>query len=277
MKLRKLMWGSALICLSVFSAHAAYFGAVLPDTPVVEDPDRQDLKITLGRIDPFAARGAALERPQAFTALRRSADTLERSEHLSVLDEVEASGAPAWSARIALPEAGVYHFLMESKPVWMPEQDSFVQYFSRVQVPVRGSDEGWDKPLGDHFEIVPLTRPFGLCSGMSFRALVLLHGKPLPGATIEAARLREPLKRDLVRVPPSGHHTVQVLKTDEHGLFDFTCPQPGWWVFAALSQGDPLQDPNGLLKPLQIRAEFWVYLDPCKEKTAKQKEKSLHQ
>lgn len=261
----------SLLLLVAYPAQAVLFGLVQPDAPVVEDPEPQALTVTLGLVNPFAARGTALERPQVFTALRHADGNVERSEHLSVLEESQALGAPAWSARIALPQAGVYQFIMETKPVWMPEQDRFVQHFAKVQVPVRGSWEGWDKPSGDRFEILPLTRPFGLCTGMNFRGQVLLNGKPLPGAVIEAARLNDPVKSDSVRVAPSFYHEVQVLKAGENGLFDFTCPQPGWWVFAALSSGDPLQDPDGQLKPLEIRAEFWVWMDPCKDRIVKRK------
>ncbi len=261
-------------CLAAFPVRAAVFGAVVPETPVVEQPERRELEVVLGLVDPFAAQGRAAERPQAFTVLCGNGVAEEagtRSEQLSALTETEHLGAPAWSARILLPDSGLCRFIMESKPVWMPERDRLVQYFSRVQVPVRSDGNGWAAPTGDRFEIVPLIRPFGLCAGMGFRARVLLDGKPASGVRVQAAHLNAPPRPGLVRVPPSAHHAFQELETDVQGLFHFVCPQPGWWVFAALAEGDPLQDPDGTLKPLELRAEFWVWMDPCKEKTTRRK------
>ncbi len=262
-------------CLVSLPAEAAVFGAVVPETPVVEQPDRRELEVVLGLVDPFAAQGRVPERPQAFTMLCGNGNTAgesgTRSEQLSALTETEHLGAPAWRARILLPDSGLCRFIMESKPVWMPEQDRFVQHFSRVQVPVRTFGEGWAVSSGDRFEIVPLIRPFGLCSGMGFRARVLLDGKPAGGLRVQAAHLNTPPRPGFVRLPPSGHHAFQELETDGQGLFHFVCPQPGWWVFAALAEGDPLQDPDGTLKPLELRAEFWVWMDPCKEKIVRRK------
>ncbi len=80
---------------------------------------------------------------------------MDRSEHLSVLDEVVAYGARAWTTNISLPHPGVYQLVMQTKAGWVPEQDKFVQYVTKVQIPAYGSAEGWDKPANISFEIRP--------------------------------------------------------------------------------------------------------------------------
>lgn len=272
----RAFWCALTLCLftlvtglAVKAAQAASYGLVLPGEPVVTDPKTRSLRLVLSLVDPFAAKGVPLEQPQAFTAFRHLGDELARSEHLSVLEETTAFGAPAWQTEIALPHPGVYHFLLNTKAVWLPDQDRFVQYSGKVLVPVFDSDEGWDKPLGEPFEIVPLTRPFGLCTGMAFEGQVLLAGKAMPDALVRVVHLKAELTQNRRRIPPSPWHEEQVVKSDAAGRFAFTCPQPGWWGFAVGSAGDPLQGPDGQLKPLENCTVFWVYMDPCKERISK--------
>ena len=251
-------------------AHAGVYALVLPDEAVVDDPKTRSIQLTLALVDPFAAKGMALERPQAFTALRYAGENLERSEHLSVLEESTAFGAPAWQTEVALPHPGVYQFLLATKPIWMPDEERFIQFSSRVQVPAFGSQEGWDKPLGEALEIVPQARPFGLCTGMQFAGQVLANGKPLPDAVIRVAHLKsEKVPQNQRRVAASPWQEEQLVRADANGRFSFSCPLSGWWGFAVGVTGDPLQGPDGQLKPLENRAVIWVNMDPCKERFAK--------
>lgn len=98
---------------------------------------------------------------------------------------------------------------MQNQGGWVPEQDKFVQYVTKVQIPAYGSAEGWDKPANISFEISPLSRPFGLCSGMAFSGQALFDGTPIPGALIDVARLDPAIKPNVAQpedpnAPPPG-------------------------------------------------------------------------
>ena len=189
----RILMTLGLAMLLAAPAHAG-FGLVLPDSPIVDDPEKTSLNLVICAIDPATGAGIPIERPQVFTALRYSGDNMDRSEHLSVLDEVVAYGARAWTTNISLPHPGVYQLVMQTKAGWVPEQDKFVQYVTKVQIPAYGSAEGWDKPANISFEISPLSRPFGLCSGMAFSGQALFDGTPIPGALIDVARLDPAIK-----------------------------------------------------------------------------------
>lgn len=76
------------------------------------------------------------------------------------------------------PHAGAaYHFIMQSKAIWQPEENRFTQYTVKVQVPAHGSSTGWDMASGTGLEITPLSRPFGMCAGMSFTGQVMRDGQ----------------------------------------------------------------------------------------------------
>ena len=61
---------------------------------------------------------------------------------------------------------------------------------------------------------------------------------------------------------PSDYHVTQVVRADHNGVFSFTCPRPGWWGFAALSEAAyKIKDPDGNDKDVEIGAVLWVYMD----------------
>ena len=287
------MFGKMLTALGLAALLAtpalADLGLLLPDSPIVDDPEKKTLNLVVAVLDPTTGQGFPIERPQVLTALRYSGENVDRSEHLSVLNEAVAFGARAWTTDIALPHPGVYQLIMQTKVCWVPNQDKFVQYITKVQIPAYGSSEGWDRPDNVSFEIAPLSRPFGLCSGMSFTGQALFDGKPVPGALIDVARLdpsikpnvtepvdpnalpqeddkaQKPKKQDkpITPQPISAFGSTQQVKADAQGVFSFTCPLPGWWAFSSSNAGDPLQDPDGRQKPLEIKTLFWVYISDC--------------
>jgi cobalt/nickel transport protein len=152
---------------------------------------------------------------------------------------------------------------MEPHPYWEPAEDISIIHYTKTVIAAFGEDQGWDKPVGIETEIVPLTRPFGNYAGDSFRGQVLLKGKPVPDAEVEV----ELYNKDGKFVAPSDYHVTQVVKADENGVFSFTCPQPGWWGFAALNEADfKIKDPDGNDKNVEIGAVLWIHLDEYKKK-----------
>ena len=131
---------------------------------------------------------------------------------------------------------------------------------------------------------------------MAFSGQALFDGKPIPGALIDVARLDPAIKPNVAQpedpnAPPqddkaqpkakkqdkqptpqpiSAFGDTQQVKADSQGVFTFSCPLPGWWAFSTSMAGDPLQDPEGKQKPLEIKTIFWVYMNDC-SKTAPSK------
>jgi cobalt/nickel transport protein len=53
-----------------------------------------------------------------------------------------------------------------------------------------------------------------------------------------------------------------VVRTDDNGIFTFTCPRTGWWGFAALLEGDKtVKGPDGKEKDMEMGAVLWTYMD----------------
>ncbi|MBQ9536868.1 MAG: DUF4198 domain-containing protein [Desulfovibrionaceae bacterium] len=235
-------------------------------SPAPRIQEETDVLITL--MEPFAHKGLPMDRPQAFTVLRFEHGMLdakgkllaERRDLLGDVEEIRYLGQKAWGANVGIVAPGLYQFLLETRPLWDQSQEKFVQHFVKVMVPVYGEDSGWQEICGQHFEIVPLTRPFGLLAPTLFRGQVLLDGAPLAKAQVTLQRINT----DGQKVPTPWHEKI-IVQTDSLGLFAFVANKAGWWCCQAQTKGAPLKGPDGQPKDLDIGAIFWFYADHVSE------------
>lgn len=221
-----------------------------------------DVLITMMR--PFQHEGLGMDMPQLFTVLRYDDATPakdgvlqpERRDLLGDVEEIRYLDQKAWGANVALASPGLYQFMIEARPWWDAARNRFVQHFVKTTLPVYGVERGWELPVGQRFEILPLTRPFGLTAPVLFSGRALLNGQPLPGAPVRMARINT----DKSSAPTPWHEQLEA-RTDSEGQFSFVLNQAGWWCCMAVAPGDPLRGPDGQAKPLELGALFWLYVD----------------
>ena len=120
-----------------------------------------------------------------------------------------------------------------------------------------GAEEGWDETVGLPAEIIPLTRPYGIWEGNTFRGLVLINGKPAPNLEVEV----EYYNKDGKAHAPKDPFVTQVIKTDKNGIFTYTIPWAGWWGFSALGDGGTLKK-DGKSYPVELDAVIWIKAYP---------------
>lgn len=229
-----------------------------------------DVLITMMR--PFQHQGLSMDMPQLFSVLRYddatpSKDGIlqpERRDLLGDVEEIRYLDQKAWGANVALASPGLYQFIIEARPWWDAARDRFVQHYVKTTLPVYGVERGWELPVGQRFEIQPLTRPFGLTAPALFSGRALLNGRPLPGATVRMARINT----DKSTAPTPWHEQLEA-RTDSVGQFSFVLNQAGWWCCMAIAPGDPLRGPDGQPKPLELGALFWLYVDGPTAETRK--------
>src|SRR5207244_4308660 len=109
-----------------------------------------------------------------------------RTDLAPTLQKVEAAGADgkgvaAFKFAFTPAKRGDHTFVLAAPPVWLEEEKLFLHDTVKVVYHVQ-TQNGWDAPAGVPFEVVPLTRPYGLQAGMVFQGQVLADGKPLAGA-----------------------------------------------------------------------------------------------
>ncbi|CAG35487.1 conserved hypothetical protein [Desulfotalea psychrophila LSv54] len=243
------------LLLSLLASPAlAHFGMLIPDSDIIGQKKRT-ANIQLSFSHPFELVGMDLAMPASFTVTSggKTRDLKPRLRANSLM------GHQAWQTDYSFKRPGIYQFVMEPQPYWEPGEDLSIIHYTKTIIPAFGDDEGWDQALGLPAEIVPRLRPFGNYAGNTFVGQVLIKGKPLAHAEVEV----EFYNRDNKFSAPSDYHVTQVIKADRDGVFSFSCPQAGWWGFAALTEADyTLKNPQGEDKGVEIGAVLWTYMHP---------------
>src|SRR5947209_3902759 len=137
----------------------------------------------------------------------------------------------------------------------MEEDREFLQDTVKAVLHVQ-AQKSWDAAAGQAFEMVPLTRPYGLQPGMAFQAQALVEGKPLAGAMVEIEHYNPVAPKEL----PPDEHITRTAKTDPNGVVTCTLTQPGWWCVAAHRDGGR-RERDGKAYPVRQRAILWVFVD----------------
>jgi uncharacterized GH25 family protein len=87
-------------------------------------------------------------------------------------------------------------------------------------------DVGFQKPIGAHLELVPVSNPlFGLGVGTSFSVKLLYKGKPLKDSVVSFIPKGVPLSGEI--------DSKFEAKTDAKGVATVTLDQSGQWLIAA--------------------------------------------
>ncbi|PHR29861.1 MAG: ATP-dependent DNA ligase [Desulfotalea sp.] len=245
---------SLMLCLFISSPVQAHFGMVIPDQSIINQ-DNKDTTITLSFSHPFENHTMNLSKPNRFFVAING----ETQDLSNTLEKINLLNHTAWTSSYSFKRPGVYQFVMEPVPYWEPTEDVSIIHYTKTIIPAFGDDQGWDQPVGLPTEIVPLLRPFGNYAGNSFTGQVLVNGAPAPNVDVEV----ELYNPDSRYTAPSDYHVTQLVKTNKDGIFTFTCPLPGWWGFAALTEADyTLKDPDGKEKGVELGAVLWTYFHP---------------
>jgi cobalt/nickel transport protein len=248
---------AAVLGLFLLSTPAwAHYHMLLPQVPATARDKSVTFLLQWGH--PFEHQLFDAGKPESFVVLapdRKTTDLLKALKE-STLKSPEAKPVVVYHFAFVPPRRGDYAFVLTAPPVWMEEEKEFYQDTVRVSLHV-ATQNGWDNALDKGFEMVPLTRPYGLQPGMVFQAQARVGGKPLAGALVEIERYNPSPPKEL---PPDEHITRKV-RADPNGVATCTLTEPGWWCITALRDGG-VREHQGKKYPVRQRSTLWVYVDP---------------
>src|SRR5262249_29163456 len=92
---------------------------------------------------------------------------LTKSLTKTTIPGTEGKKAAAFQFKFTPEQRGDYVFLLQTPPMFMEEDGEFLQDVVKVVLHVQ-AQKGWDAPVRGEFEVMPLTRPYGLQPGMVF-------------------------------------------------------------------------------------------------------------
>ena len=246
----------AVILCACFAVHAvraqAHFQVLVPSTDVVSDPKQSTIALSLKFTHPMEGKPVMnMDRPIRFGVI------VDGMNHdlLDSLVPAPIEDKHAFTASYTVADPGVHIFYVEPKPYWEADEKKYIKHYTKVVVGAFGLWEGWDSDAGFPVEIKPLTRPLGLWTGNLFRGVLLVHGKPVAGATVEIEYYNEPHEV----TPPNDALITHEIKSDANGIFAYAIPRAGWWAFAALTDGvESLPGPDGKPADVESGALMWV-------------------
>jgi cobalt/nickel transport protein len=234
----------------------AHYHMLLPQSPAGARDKPVTFTVHWGH--PFEHQLFDAGKPEGLVVLspdRKTTDLLKKLTK-ATLKSPDGKDVTVYHFAFTPPRRGDFAFVLTTPPVWMEEEKEFYQDTVRVGLHVT-TQNGWDNALGKGFELVPLTRPYGLQPGMVFQAQARLAGKPLPGVTVEVERYNPVSPKEL---PPDEHITRKV-KADPNGVATCTLTESGWWCITAVRDGG-VREHNGKKYPVRQRSTLWVYVDP---------------
>ena len=105
---------------------------------------------------------------------------------------------------------GVYKFFCSATTIlWISRRKIYLCNVPKLIISSFGLEDGWDKPIGLKYEIIPMVKPFALYSGNLFQGKVLHDGRPASKCRSEVEFYNE------FDWKSNSIHITQVVKTDE--------------------------------------------------------------
>jgi len=241
-------------CFSSWPARAHY-NMLLPETASAKRGDTVAFLYQWGH--PFEHQLFDAPAPRSLWALSPDGKKLDLS---STLEKVAVPGAEgktvtAWRFRFKPEQRGDYVFLLAAEPIWMAEEQEFWQDSVKVVLHVQ-AQKNWDAIGEPGFEIVPLTRPYGLQPGMVFQGTLETGKANGSGLMVEVERYNQSPPKTL----PADEQITRTVKTDRNSTLTCSLPEAGWWGITAQRESGKMAR-NGKEYPTRQRTTFWIFVD----------------
>jgi cobalt/nickel transport protein len=155
-------------------------------------------------------------------------------------------------------ERGDHWVALKSALIWDEQESVFLLDYAKSVLHVQDK-AGWDRAIGQPFELVPLNRPYGLLRGQLIRCVVLRRGKPLPGCEVELEKLQPRILKESEL--PGEEFIAFEAKSDANGVVAFGLHEEGWFAITAIHETEEEEiTQNGHKGKLVERATLWIHV-----------------
>ncbi len=246
--LKAVVWILMLLCFCGVSF--PHFAVILPSDDIIEEKDPKTIILRLYFMHPFEQEWMNLEKPKSFFAKIGK----EKMDLLKTIREIKVQGKKAWKVSFEVKRPGDHVFFFEMNPYWEEAEEKFIVHCPKVILQAFGKEDIWEEEVGLPVEIIPLTRPYGLWVGNTFRGMVKVKGKPLPFCRVEVEYFNEGKRVKASKSP----YITQVIKTDANGVFTYSFPKAGWWGFSAITDAPYKLKKDGKEYPVELGGIMWI-------------------
>jgi cobalt/nickel transport protein len=245
--MQRAIWAFGLLLLAAGPA-AAHFNMLLPTTPSAKKGEEVVFTYQWGH--PFEHELFDAPAPESVTVLGPDGKTKDLAKALEKVSiPAGDKKVTAYRFRFTPELRGDYIFLLQTPNIAIdgPDGEGREQVSDTVKVVLHvQSQKGWDAKSEGKWELLPLTRPYGLEPGMAFQAQSSI--KEMPSAPVEVERYNATPPKD----PPPDEHRTRTVKADPNGVVTATLTDPGWWAVTASREDG---------KARSKRTTLWVFVD----------------
>jgi cobalt/nickel transport protein len=240
-------------------ASQAHYNMLLPQTASAKKGEAVPITYQWGH--PFEHQLFDAPAPESVMLIAPDGKKSDLTKSLERIVQETGDGrkAAAYRFQVTPDQRGDYMLLLTTPPIWMEEDQEFLQDTVKVILHVQ-AQKGWDKAAGHPLELLPLTRPYGLQPVMAFQAQIIAAGpdgnKPSSGTLVEIEHYNPEPPKDL----PPDEQITRTAKTDPNGVVTCTLTDPGWWCLTAQRDG-PKKAHEGKEYPVRQRSTLWVFVD----------------
>lgn len=240
----------AVVATSVVQAH---YPMLLVSAPFVRPGDEVRVELTIGH--PYVNDRFAVDPPGRVRVYPPRGPAMDVTAQVTTAScAYEGAELPTYRLAFVPRKPGDYTFSWELRMFTEPPSRRVIDY-AKVVVHVGDAQIGWARePVGTPLEIVPLTRPYAIRPGDTFRGQVLEGGRPMLGGIVEGETYTEALPDPM----PELAVYRRAERTDPSGAFAMTLDRPGWWLLSVATDGGPGE--QGTLPHPAHRAVLWVYV-----------------
>src|SRR5262249_53252804 len=161
----RLLGSYCLATILLFPASAsAHFPMLLPAAASAKRGEPIAFVYQWGH--PFEHQLFNAPTPQAVLTISPEGKKTDLANMLEAISTPTCAQKEVSAARLRFTpaERGDYVFALDCPPVWMEEDQEFLHDSVKVILHVQ-AQRGWDRSTGQSFELLPLTRPYGLQPG----------------------------------------------------------------------------------------------------------------
>jgi uncharacterized GH25 family protein len=241
---------------------SAHYAMLLPSSWQAKKGETVTLTYQWGH--PFEHQLSDAPKPEKLVVVSPDKKTADLTAALTKTEVPGAEGkkVTAWRVKFTPEERGDYVFFLQAAPIFLEEEGEFVHDTAKVVLHVQ-AQRGWDAASRRDFdfEMMPLTRPYGLKAGMVFQAWLgwVRREEPLglPGVPVEVERYNATPPKEL----PPDEQITRVVKTGPDGVATCTLTEPGWWALTAAHLHYEKRTHDGKERPVKKRTTLWVFVD----------------
>jgi cobalt/nickel transport protein len=231
----------------------AHYQIFLPDKASARKGETVTLTYRWGH--PFEHQLFDAPAPKAVWVIAPDGKRTDLTSTLEKTTEPAGTGqATVYRLRFTPTSRGDYVFGMTAAPIWMEEDQEFLDDVVEVVLHVQ-AQKGWEQGTGAPLELTPLTRPYGLKAPTSFQVQARADGKAVAGALVEIERYNPTPPAHL----PADEEITATARSDPNGCCIATLPEAGWWCLTVITDGGT-RAREGKNYPVRRRATLWVFV-----------------